>query len=89
MAWTIDFTDKAVTELEWTDHSVRRRIISFLEERVAPLDDPRQIGKALRYDLANLWSYRVGDYPILCDIRETVLTVLVVRVGHRKDVYEN
>lgn len=67
---------------------VRRRIRAFLSERVALLDDPRQLGGALQgAHFAGLWRYRVGDYRILVDIRDEIVTVLVVGIGHRGEVY--
>nr|WP_178121804.1 type II toxin-antitoxin system RelE/ParE family toxin [Agrobacterium fabrum] len=67
---------------------VRRRIRSFLHERLAALDDPRQIGAALQgSELGNFWRYRVGDYRIICDIQDHKLVVLVVEIGHRREIY--
>jgi len=51
-------------------------------------DDPRLLGKALTGALSDRWSYRVGDYRLICDIQDDVITVLVLTIGHRKDVYE-
>ena len=69
------------------DRQVARRLVSYLEERVATRHDPRSIGQALTGPLAGLWRYRVGDYRIVCDIQDDVLRVLVVRIGRRDNVY--
>ena len=67
---------------------VRRRIRQFLSERVANLDNPRQIGGPLEgAHFAGLWRYRVGDYRILVDIQDGRLVVLLVGIGHRGEVY--
>jgi len=66
---------------------VAKRITAFLATRVAPLDDPRQLGKPLRAELSNYWSYRVGDYRLICGLKDNVLTVLVLQIGHRSDIY--
>lgn len=66
----------------------QRDIISYLDERTSGEGDARRFGKGLKADLAGLWRYRVGDYRILCQIRNRKLLVLVVAVGHRRDVYE-
>jgi len=58
-----------------------------MEERVSTVDDPRSAGKALTGPFNSFWRYRVGDYRIVCDIQDDVLHVLVLRVGHRKEVY--
>ena len=63
-------------------------MIDFLDERIRDGEDPRHFGKALRGDLGEFWRYRVGDYRILCRIDDGELVVLVVKVGHRRDVYD-
>ena len=88
MAWTIEYAQSSRKPMERLDPIVRRRIREFLSVRIALMDDPRQLGEALqgtRY--AGLWRYRVGDYRILIDIRDEVVTVIVVGVGHRGEVY--
>jgi len=75
-------------ELKKLGRQAQRDIIAYLDERVAGDGDPRRFGKGLKADLAGLWRYRVGDYRILCQIKDRELLVLVVAVGHRRDVYE-
>ena len=58
-----------------------------MDERVALNNDPRAIGKALKGSLGDLWRYRVGEFRVICDIQDKVLTVLVLRVGNRREVY--
>jgi len=74
-------------ELKKLGRQAQRDIVAYLDERVAGDADPRRFGKGLRADLVGLWRYRVGDYRILCQIKDEQLLVLVVAVGHRKDVY--
>ena len=88
MSWVYRFDERALKELKKLGHSERRNIISYLDKRVAGKADPRRFGKGLKADLAGLWRYRVGDYRILCQIRDRELFVLVVAVGHRRDIYE-
>lgn len=88
MAWKVEFDGAAEHDLDKLDPQVARRILSFLFERVATLDDPRSIGEALKGSkLGNLWKYRVGDYRVISDIQDGALRVLVVRVGNRREVY--
>ena len=87
MAWTIEYTDVARTQLRKLDKAAARRILNYMDERIAPLEDARSPGKALRGPLGEFWRYRVGDYRIICDLHDQNLRVLVVRVGNRKDVY--
>jgi mRNA interferase RelE/StbE len=87
MSWVYRFDDRALKELRKLGKQAQAGIISYLDERVAGDGDPRRFGKGLKSDLAGLWRYRVGDYRILCQIKDGELLVLVVAVGHRRDVY--
>lgn len=88
MAWRIEFDPSADKELGKLDREVAQRILRFLAERVAGLDDPRSIGEALKGSkLGGLWKYRVGDYRIIADIQGEVLCVLVIRAGSWREVY--
>lgn len=87
MAWTIEFRPNARSELRRLDPTVQWRLIDYLERRVIALGDPRQLGKPLRGDKGELWSYRVGDYRIICMINERRPVVVVASVGHRREVY--
>ena len=72
MAWAIEFDPAAKRELNKLDSPVARRILKFLLERVAKLDDPRRIGERLKGQLHHLWKYRVGDYRILCSFKQNL-----------------
>ena len=88
MAWKIEFDLAAQKELDKLDKPVSRRITTFLYERVAKLDDPRKIGERLRGKLSEFWKYRVGDYRLICTLEHDKLVVLVLRIGHRREVYK-
>ena len=85
--WTIEFDPRAQRELDKLDKPVARRISKFLYERIAGLDDPRKIGERLQGTLREFWKYRVGDYRIICSLEQDRLVVLVLRIGHRRQVY--
>jgi mRNA interferase RelE/StbE len=87
MAWIIDVRPKAAKELDKLDPQITKRILAFLHTRVTLLDDPRSIGEALSGSLKELWKYRVGDYRIICDIQDGIITILVLAIGNRKEVY--
>lgn len=88
MAWTIEFAPEAERVLEKLDRKVAQRIVRFMNDRIAPLDDPRRIGTALQgRDHAGLWRYRVGDYRVIARFFHDRIIVQVVRIGHRSDVY--
>lgn len=87
MAWSVELTGRARRELARLDPQDAGRILRFLRESLQGTDDPRRYGKPLKGRNSELWRYRVGDYRLVCDLRDGTLLVLVVRVGHRREVY--
>lgn len=87
LVWTIKFTDDAKRDLQKLDKPVQKRITSFLLERLQDADNPRANGKALQGKLSGLWRYRLGDYRLLCRIEDNELLILVIALGHRKQIY--
>lgn len=85
--WTIEFDPSAQKELDELDKPIARRIAKFLCERLGKLDDPRKIGVRLQGTLSEFWRYRVGNYRIICSLEHERLVVLVLRIGHRREVY--
>jgi mRNA interferase RelE/StbE len=88
MSWVYRFDERALKELRKLGPQASHEVLAYLDERIAGEEDPRRFGKGLKADLAGLWRYRVGDYRILCQIRDQELVVLVVAVGHRRNVYD-
>lgn len=86
MTWTIEFKSKANKSLQQLDKSIQIRIVDFLDN-LALQNNPRLQGKALTGQYAGLWRYRVGDYRIICNIKDNQLTILVLQLGHRKNIY--
>jgi mRNA interferase RelE/StbE len=88
MAYGVELSESADRELGKLDTESRKRILKFLYERLAKLDDPRSIGQALYGSrLGEFWKYRVGDYRLIAKIDDDRLLVLILRVGHRKEIY--
>jgi mRNA interferase RelE/StbE len=87
LAWKVEIDPSAARELSKIDRTWQQRILSFIEE-IPELPHPRSRGRALTGTLAGYWRYRVGDYRILCDIQDDVLTVRAVKVAHRRNVYD-
>ncbi len=88
MRWVYRIDERALKELSKLDRQAQRKILSYLDQRVAGRSNPRDFGKPLKAQLAGLWRYRVGDYRIICQLQDQELVVLVVAVGHRKNVYD-
>ncbi len=82
------YSDDFLKQVSKLDKPIQKRIFSYMDE-VAQLENPRSRGKALTGELVGFWRYRVGDYRLLCRIKDKQLIINVVKVGHRKDVYKN
>lgn len=88
MTWAIEFADTALRQLEKLDKTVQRRIWKYLTERLASHENPREIGEPLQGErFGEFWRYRVGDYRLITSIEDDRLVILVLRVGHRREVY--
>jgi len=87
LAWRVEVTRTAERQISKLDRQVQVTIIHYLREHVERSHDPRRQGKALRGEKKGLWRYRVGDYRIICHLRDDSKTVVVLTLGHRKEVY--
>ena len=86
--WDIDYLPRVRKDLEKLDRHIQDQLTRFMEERGAVRQDPRSLGEALRGPvLGSFWKYRVGDYRMVVDIRDTVRVIMVLDVGNRKEVY--
>ena len=87
MAWAVEYTDTARSQLRKLDRRTARRVLDYMDGVVAASDDPRQRGRGLTGPMGGLWRYRVGRCRIICDLQDDVLRVLVLRVGARDRIY--
>ena len=88
MAWIINYTESALRQLKKLDKSIALRVVDYMDERVATLEDPRSLGKNLvGPKLGAYWRYRVGDVRVICSIQDGELRVLVIEIGNRREVY--
>ena len=83
----LEFSEAARKVFKKIDKTMQKRIKEYLDE-VLQLENPRSRGKALTGNLVNLWRYRVGDYRIICDIQDEKILITVLRLGHRKEIYD-
>jgi mRNA interferase RelE/StbE len=89
MIWKIEFDNRARKELRKLDKQTQERILNLLRENLATDEDPRRTGKSLKGHMKGLWRYRVGDYRIISQIQDENILILVIRLGHRRDIYED
>ncbi len=87
MAWKVEFTNIAERGIAKLDQEASRRILRFFRERVVGLEDPRRIAEPLQGEFRGLWRFRIGDYRAICDIEKNMLLILVLEVGHRREIY--
>ena len=87
MIWSVEWDERARRELRRLDRAVQHTILRYFSERIRTDADPRRFGKPLRHVGAGLWRYRIGAYRTICRIEDQRLIVLVLAVGHRREVY--
>ncbi|HEX3731390.1 MAG TPA: type II toxin-antitoxin system RelE/ParE family toxin [Mycobacteriales bacterium] len=88
MAYKVELVEEMQRDLAKLDRQVARRILTFLNERVATLDDPRSLGEPLKGSrLGDLWKYRVGDWRVIAEIQDESVCVLILQIGHRREIY--
>ena len=87
MAWKIEFIPNLEKQLKKIPISELKKIFDFLKKDVSA--NPRAYGKPLKGNLSEYWRYRIGIYRIIVKIYDEQMTVLVVRIGHRKEIYES
>lgn len=88
MQYKIVFTDRAKKQLKKLDKHIASLIIGWFEKNIQGCENPRQHGKALIENKSGEWRYRIGDYRVICEIQDEKIIVLVLKVGHRINVYD-
>ena len=86
--WRVEFLAEAARELRKLGPPAETLILRYLRQRIATAEDPRRFGRPLTGDLKGFWRYRVGDYRIVASIEDDRFIVLVVTMGHRREVYD-
>ncbi|MCA0339195.1 MAG: type II toxin-antitoxin system RelE/ParE family toxin [Proteobacteria bacterium] len=87
MAWQVRLESRVEKELDKIGSADRERILRYLFNRVATLENPRDLGEALAGSWSGHWKYRLGDYRIIAKLEDRIVTVTVVKIGNRREVY--
>ena len=88
MVWIIKYTESSSKQLKKLDKQTALRVLDDMDERVAVLADPRSLGKNLKGPkMGEYWRYRVGDVRVICNILDGQMTVLVIEIGNRREIY--
>lgn len=85
--YSVKLSDDALKDLKKIDKHQAKIILSWLRKNLEGCTDPRRHGKALKHNRRDEWSYRVGTYRLLADIQDDVVTIEIINVGHRREVY--
>ena len=89
MVWIIKYTESSSKQLKKLDKQTALRVLDYMDERVAVLSDPRSLGKNLNGPkMGEYWRYRIGDIRVICNILDGQMTVLVIEIGNRREVYK-
>lgn len=86
--YKVEYTIKAIKQLRKLDKYTRNLIYAWISKNLVGYENPKVHGKSLVGDKSGKWRYRIGDYRIIAEIQEKEIIVLVINVGHRKEVYK-
>lgn len=87
--WKVKFSPTADRQFEKLDPSVRRSINRYILQHLVTEGNPKRFGKPLTGNLKEFWRYRIGDYRLICEIQDHKLTIIALKIAHRRDVYKN
>ena len=87
MSYSVRYDEKALKQLKKMDRSVQKLITSWIEKNLIDTENPRLHGKGLSGDKSGYWRYRVGDYRVIADIRDEEIIIVIVEIGHRREIY--
>jgi mRNA interferase RelE/StbE len=87
LAWTVEISDVAEHQLKKLDRPVQKRILNWLADRIEGCKDPRHFGEPLKGNYAGFWRYRIGNYRVICEIQDDIVVVMVLNIGHRRQIY--
>ena len=85
--YTVEFTKEALRQIKKLDKYTAMMIIAWVRKNLEGCENPRQHGKGLTANRSGQWRYRVGDYRLIAEIQDSRIVILILNVGHRRDVY--
>lgn len=87
MRYTVEFTERALKDLRKLDRHTAALILGWVRKNLENCENPRQHGKGLTANKSGQWRYRVGDYRLLAEIEDNKIRILILNVGHRREIY--
>lgn len=88
MKYTVEYTPQAVKQLKKLDKPIRALIFGWIDKNLNNCEDPRRHGKSLTGNYSGKWRYRIGDYRLIANIADEKITILILNIGHRKEIYK-
>ena len=86
--YRVEYTEKTLKQLKKMDQNERAYIVGWIKKKLENCTNPRLFGKGLVANHSGEWRYRIGDYRVIADINETTIIILILNIGHRKDIYK-
>ncbi len=87
MKYNVEYTAGAIKNLKKLDRHTQALIIGWIEKNLINCENPRQHGKSLTANRSGQWRYRVGDYRLICEIEDDKIVILILSIGHRREIY--
>jgi mRNA interferase RelE/StbE len=88
MKYKVQFTKRAMKDLKKLDRSTSALILGWVRKNLENCENPRLHGKGLTANRSGQWRYHVGDYRLLAEIEDNIITILILNIGHRSDIYK-
>lgn len=87
MTYHVELTEQARKALKKMDRQTAKMLLAWIRKNFEGCTDPRQHGKCLTANRSGQWRYRVGDYRIIADIQDDKIVILILTIGHRREIY--
>lgn len=86
--YKVEYSPRAIKNLRKLDKHTRNLIYAWIDKNLVDCDNPRAHGKGLVENKSGQWRYRIGDYRLICEIKESEIIILVLEIGHRREIYD-
>ena len=88
MKYKVEYTAQAVKQLKKLDKHTAALIYGWIDKNLVDCEKPRLHGKGLTANRSGQWRYRIGDYRLIAEIQDEKITILLLNIGHRKEIYD-
>ena len=87
MKYRVELTERVIKQLKKLDKHTSALIVGWIEKNLVECENPRVHGKGLTANITGQWRYRIGDYRLICEIKDEEVLILILEVGHRREIY--